>query len=101
MNYCPLAFLAEGRNITPDKISAKEAKPLFSACDEHLLVMIKALKPEWMIGVGAWAEERAAHGAPFRANPPSESGESGGEQRLGRNRAAAARGARRLVTVRV
>ena len=38
LNYCPLAFMeATGRNRTPDKLTAQEKEPLFSACDEHLL----------------------------------------------------------------
>lgn len=59
-NYCPLAFFDVGRNLTPDKLPAAEANPLLTACDEHLRALIDALQPEWVIGVGAWAEQRAA-----------------------------------------
>ena len=59
-NYCPLAFFDGGRNLTPDKLPAAEAAPLLAACDAHLRRLIEALAPEWVIGVGAWAEQRAA-----------------------------------------
>ncbi len=59
-NYCPLAFMDEGgRNLTPDKFPAAEAEPLHAACDAHLQALVKALKPEWLIGVGDFAEKRA------------------------------------------
>lgn len=59
-NYCPLAFFDGGRNVTPDKLPPTESQPLLAACDEHLRRMIDALAPDWVIGVGAWAESRAA-----------------------------------------
>ena len=59
-NYCPLQFLeAGGRNLTPDKLSADERRPLYAACDEALVDTIEVLKPAWVIGVGAFAERRA------------------------------------------
>lgn len=59
-NYCPLLFLeASGRNRTPDKLPADEREPLFAACDEHLRSVVAALRPEWVIGVGGFAETRA------------------------------------------
>ncbi len=58
-NYCPLAFFDGGRNLTPDKLTAAEAAPLLAACDVHLLRLVDALQPEWLIGIGAWAEQRA------------------------------------------
>ena len=59
-NYCPLAFFDHGRNVTPDKLSATEAAPLYAACDEHLRTLVSALGARWVIGVGAFAEARAA-----------------------------------------
>ena len=59
-NYCPLAFFDEGRNLTPDKLPAREAGPLYAACNEHLRTLVAALRPEWVIGVGGFAEARAA-----------------------------------------
>jgi single-strand selective monofunctional uracil DNA glycosylase len=58
-NYCPLAFFEEGRNATPDKLPAAEQNPLLAVCDAHLRLSVEALQVEWVIGVGAWAEERA------------------------------------------
>ena len=58
-NYCPLAFFDGGRNLTPDKLPAAEQGPLLAACDAHLRQMVEILQPEWVIGVGAWAEVRA------------------------------------------
>lgn len=59
-NYCPLAFFDGGRNLTPDKLPVAESGPLMAACDKHLRALIDALQPEWVVGVGAWAEQRAA-----------------------------------------
>lgn len=58
-NYCPLAFFDHGRNLTPDKLPAAEAAPLYAACDAHLRALVAALEPEWVIGIGAFAEARA------------------------------------------
>ncbi|HNE16531.1 MAG TPA: single-stranded DNA-binding protein [Rhodocyclaceae bacterium] len=58
-NYCPLAFFDGGRNLTPDKLPAAEQGPLLAACDAHLRRVAEILQPEWVIGVGAWAELRA------------------------------------------
>ncbi|MDR0246908.1 MAG: single-stranded DNA-binding protein [Burkholderiales bacterium] len=57
-NYCPLAFFDGGRNLTPDKLPATEQAPLLAACDDHLRTLIDLLQPQWVIGVGAWAETR-------------------------------------------
>ncbi|MDR1660827.1 MAG: single-stranded DNA-binding protein [Azoarcus sp.] len=59
-NYCPLAFFVGGRNLTPDKLPSAEQAVLLAACDEHLRALVAALEPEWVIGIGAWAENRAA-----------------------------------------
>lgn len=60
VNYCPLAFLSEtGSNLTPDKLPASEQARLFQACDDHLATVVKALEPEWLIGVGGFAQKRA------------------------------------------
>ncbi len=59
-NYCPLAFLERsGRNRTPDKLPAAEARALFAACDAHLAEIIAVMRPDWLIGVGAFATHRA------------------------------------------
>ena len=59
-NYCPLAFFDQGRNLTPDKLPSAESTPLYAACDEHLRKVVEILEPQWMIGIGAFAEARAA-----------------------------------------
>jgi len=58
-NYCPLALFDGGRNLTPDKLPAVEQTPLLAACDAHLRALVAALAPEWVIGIGGWAEARA------------------------------------------
>lgn len=59
-NYCPLVFMSEsGANITPDKVTSAEMKPVFGACDAHLRQLVEALQPEWLIGVGGFAEAQA------------------------------------------
>ena len=60
VNYCPLAFLAEsGANLTPDKLPKAESERLFKICDEHLHHVLEILQPQWLIGVGGFAEKRA------------------------------------------
>ncbi len=57
LNYCPLVFMeATGRNRTPDKLSAAEQAFLEKVCDDCLAVAISSLEPEWLIGVGGYAE---------------------------------------------
>ncbi|MDR1873813.1 MAG: hypothetical protein LBQ90_02205 [Synergistaceae bacterium] len=68
-NYCPLLFIAasesaDGRagahNLTPDRLRASERAALYEACDEHLRALVEALRPEFLVGVGNFAEARAA-----------------------------------------
>jgi single-strand selective monofunctional uracil DNA glycosylase len=59
-NYCPLVFMEEsGRNRTPDKLPINECKPLEEVCDQHLRKVVEILEPEWLVGVGAFAQKRA------------------------------------------
>lgn len=59
-NYCPLVFMeSTGKNFTPDKLPGAQTKILYEVCDQHLRDTIEALSPEWVIGVGAFAEQRA------------------------------------------
>lgn len=63
-NYCPLIWMSEsGANLTPDKLRASEMEPVESACLEHLALTLRALQPEFLIGVGAFAEERLRRAA--------------------------------------
>jgi single-strand selective monofunctional uracil DNA glycosylase len=65
VNYCPLAFMEEsGLNRTPDKLPRAEVERLFSACDRHLARVVELLRPEWVIGVGGFAQNRASQALP-------------------------------------
>lgn len=60
VNYCPLVFMSEtGKNITPDKLPIGERGPLEAACDKHLRGLVEVWDPEWVVGVGAFAEKCA------------------------------------------
>ena len=65
LNYCPLLFLAESeakgrvRNFTPDKLKKSERNELYLCCDECFRETIKILEPEYVIGIGNFAEQRA------------------------------------------
>jgi len=64
-NYCPLLFVETGgRNRTPDKLPAHEREPLFQACDRHLRRLVTIVEPEWLVGIGAFAEQRAREALP-------------------------------------
>ncbi len=59
-NYCPLLFLeASGRNRTPDRLPSAERRPLEEACDRALRRTVEALDSRVVVGVGAFAAERA------------------------------------------
>jgi len=59
-NYCPLVFIEKtGRNRTPDKLPARERDPLFAACNAHLRRLVEIFEAEWVVGIGAFAEQRA------------------------------------------
>ena len=59
-NYCPLAFMEQsGKNRTPDKLPPKEREALYALCDEYLCMLVDALEPEFVIGIGKFAEARA------------------------------------------
>ena len=59
-NYCPLVFMeASGSNRTPDKLTATEISKLYSVCDQYFCELVDALQPDWVIGVGVFAEVRA------------------------------------------
>ncbi|MFU8893980.1 MAG: uracil-DNA glycosylase family protein [Luteolibacter sp.] len=59
LNYCPLVWMRDtGANLTPDKLPAAEMAPVEAACDAHLRIVLAALEPEFLIGVGGFAEDR-------------------------------------------
>jgi single-strand selective monofunctional uracil DNA glycosylase len=39
-------------------LPAAELRPLYAACDRHLAACIEALQPQWLIGIGGFAEKR-------------------------------------------
>ena len=58
-NYCPLVFMEEsGRNRTPDKLPKAERDALYAVCDRALAATIDCLRPQWVLGVGRFAESR-------------------------------------------
>ncbi len=59
-NWCPLVFMDDGgRNVVPDKLPVAELTPLTAACDAALSRVIDALAPSVVVGVGAFARDRA------------------------------------------
>ena len=59
LNYCPLVWMnATGANLTPDKLPAAEMAPVEEACMAHLIEVLDFLRPEFLIGIGGFAEER-------------------------------------------
>ena len=58
-NFCPLVWMGEtGKNITPDKLPKAESGPVDAACRRHLVKLIQQMQPEFLIGVGAFAEKQ-------------------------------------------
>jgi single-strand selective monofunctional uracil DNA glycosylase len=64
LNYCPLVWMSgTGANLTPDKLPATEMAPVEAACLKHLGEVISLLRPSFLIGIGAFAEERLRRAA--------------------------------------
>ncbi|MFD2256619.1 uracil-DNA glycosylase family protein [Luteolibacter algae] len=61
INFCPLIWMKDtGANLTPDKIKASEMVMVDAACQKHLRRLIELTKPEFLIGVGAYAGKQMA-----------------------------------------
>jgi single-strand selective monofunctional uracil DNA glycosylase len=59
-NWCPLVFMEEsGRNRPPDKLAAAERVELFGLCNDALARVAETLRPQLVVGVGRFAEQRA------------------------------------------
>src|SRR5699024_5218907 len=58
-NYSPLLFLAENRNMIPEKLSRAEHDPLVAVCDATFSKVVRALEPVAVVGIGRYAERRA------------------------------------------
>jgi single-strand selective monofunctional uracil DNA glycosylase len=60
VNYCPLVFMEEsGKNLTPDKLPRDIRDDLNLACDHALQKMVLLMEPQWVLGVGAFAQKQA------------------------------------------
>jgi len=75
-NYCPLAFFdADGRNLTPDRLPTDQRDALLLICDQALRQSVECLRPQFVVGVGRFAERRAREAlqqarAAWRGGPP-------------------------------
>ena len=60
-NYCPLVFMEgpNGRNRVPEKLLKSERDAVFAACDLALLKTVELMQPEYILGVGKFAEKKA------------------------------------------
>ena len=59
INFCPLIWMKDsGANLTPDKIRTAEMLPADVACQKHLRRLIEILEPQYLIGVGGYAENQ-------------------------------------------
>ena len=58
-NYCPLLFIGDGHNLTPDHLSRGETEALTAVCDRALAAAVRALAPAAVVGIGRYAERRA------------------------------------------
>ena len=59
INFCPLIWMKDtGANLTPDKIKASEMLAVDNACQAHLRSLIQILKPQYLIGIGTYAEKQ-------------------------------------------
>ncbi len=59
LNYCPLLFIGQHGNYTPDKIKRDESARLFEICDLCLKNVVEAFEPEFIIGIGNFAFKRS------------------------------------------
>eukprot|EP00850_Spirogloea_muscicola_P001186 SM000004S15056 [mRNA] locus=s4:1031665:1034286:+ [translate_table: standard] len=59
-NYCPLVFMeASGKNRTPNQLPKREQELLCAACDDAFVKLLMLIKPKLVVGVGAFARQRA------------------------------------------
>jgi single-strand selective monofunctional uracil DNA glycosylase len=70
LNYCPLVWMtASGANLTPDRLPAAEMEPVERACLAHLGEVLEILRPDHLVGIGGFAEERLRRAAADRGLP--------------------------------
>lgn len=71
-NFCPLLFVAgneRGKNLTPENLAPAERDAVNAPCDIFLRRLAEILEPEWIVGVGNFAEaaaQRACAGMPVK-----------------------------------
>jgi len=61
-NFCPLLFVADGergKNLTPENLVPAERDAVNAPCDLFLKRLAEILEPEWLVGVGNFAETAA------------------------------------------
>lgn len=62
VNYVPLLFFDDaGKNLTPPQLRKADVAALYDACDRHLARVVRSLEPEFVVGIGRFAYDRAAH----------------------------------------
>ena len=60
LNSAPPGYLTEnGANLTPDRLPAAERALLFAHCDAFLRQAAGILAPQWVVGIGHFAQKRA------------------------------------------
>lgn len=60
LNFCPLVWMTEtGKNITPDQLPRAQTTAVFEACDAFLLRCFDYYRPEFVVGIGVFAEKQA------------------------------------------
>ena len=64
LNYCPLLFLCRTekgsiRSSTPDRIDPSERMRFCRFCDTTLIEAVEILKPDYVVGIGNFAYQRA------------------------------------------
>ncbi|MFA5860862.1 MAG: uracil-DNA glycosylase family protein [Candidatus Thermoplasmatota archaeon] len=61
-NYCPLLFFDdEGKNLTPPQLPVATRRAVDEACEAHLSDVVEAIEPSLVVGIGAYAEQKARH----------------------------------------
>ncbi len=61
-NFCPLLFVAgnkTGKNLTPEDLVPAERNAVLAPCDKYLRRITEILEPEFIVGVGAFAQKAA------------------------------------------
>lgn len=60
-NYCPLVFLEKtnrAKNITPDKLPKENRDIITELCDTYLWDAVDIIQPEYLVGIGKYAEKK-------------------------------------------